>query len=408
MSHEMGFTKVAPFAGWIKQHLDSPQHFPLAFIQNSLSQLLKMKHEQMEVSIPISHDQNLLYGGCEVPAGQDEELGALMLGELKDLTNSKEKMHFYTTAKTVGTSFIDTWGIMNEEEQFVSIDLNDDNICSVCKLGTDKETLSFCHVCFELNIDGIPKSDLLHTKSLRGHKDCFEKYHLIANQDCPRSKLSKSTYEEVKTILSKKINWIVQYAQNRDLDSDSECSKNPQHHLFNFRHKPDKKLLPQFDSQVPKYSAKWIEGNAGGLSNCTQRMLEQRENTGFGLAVLQDSGTTLCHNSVLWPHSHNREQKKEKTISGPEAHVQTQHPHYSREELNSMTLGEVKQLNAELQQQIQEVFEELTHQVQEKDSLASELHVRHVAIEQLLKNYSKLPCLQMGRTGLKSHLPINN
>lgn len=39
----------------------------------------------MEVSIPISHDQNLLYGGCEVPAGQDEELGALMLGELKDL-----------------------------------------------------------------------------------------------------------------------------------------------------------------------------------------------------------------------------------------------------------------------------------------------------------------------------------
>uniref|UniRef100_A0A452E4T7 Chromosome 21 open reading frame 91 n=1 Tax=Capra hircus TaxID=9925 RepID=A0A452E4T7_CAPHI len=285
---------------------------------------------------------------------------------------------------------------MNEEEQFVSIDLNDDNICSVCKLGTDKETLSFCHVCFELNIDGIPKSDLLHTKSLRGHKDCFEKYHLIANQDCPRSKLSKSTYEEVKTILSKKINWIVQYAQNRDLDSDSECSKNPQHHLFNFRHKPDKKLLPQFDSQVPKYSAKWIEGNAGGLSNCTQRMLEQRENTGFGLAV------------VRWPHSHNQEQKKEKTISGPEAHVQTQHPHYSREELNSMTLGEVKQLNAELQQQIQEVFEELTHQVQEKDSLASELHVRHVAIEQLLKNYSKLPCLQMGRTGLKSHLPINN
>lgn len=40
------------------------------------------------------------------------------------------------------------------EEQFVSIDLDDDNICSVCKLGTEKETLSFCHVCFELNIEG--------------------------------------------------------------------------------------------------------------------------------------------------------------------------------------------------------------------------------------------------------------
>ncbi|XP_041590944.1 protein EURL homolog isoform X2 [Vulpes lagopus] len=243
---------------------------------------------------------------------------------------------------------------MNGEEQFVSIDLNDDNVCSVCKLGTDKETLSFCHVCFELNIEGVPKSNLLHTKSLRGHKDCFEKYHLIANQDCPRAKLSKSTYEEVKTILSKKINWIVQYAQNKDLDSDSECSKNPQHHLLNFRHKPDKKLLPQFDSQVPKYSAKWIDGSTGSLSKCSQRILEQRGNTDFGLAVLQDSGAALCHNSVLWPHSHNQAQKKEELISNPEANVQAQHPHYSREELNSMTLGEVKQLKAKLRQEIQD------------------------------------------------------
>ncbi|XP_006873215.1 PREDICTED: protein EURL homolog [Chrysochloris asiatica] len=297
---------------------------------------------------------------------------------------------------------------MNEEEQFVNIDLNDDNICSVCKLGTDKETLSFCHICFELNIEGVPKSNLLHTRSLRGHKDCFEKYHLIANQDCSRSKLSKSTYEEVKTILSKKINWIVQYAQNKDLDADSECSKNPQHHVFNFRHKPDKKLLPHFDSQVPKYSAKWIDGTTGGLSNCTQRILEQRENTNFGLPVLQDSGTSLCHNSVLWPHNHNQSQKKEESISSPEANIQNHHPHYSREELNSMTLGEVQQLNAKLGQQIQEVFEELTHQVQEKDSLASQLHVRHIAIEQLLKNCSKLPCLQVGRTGMKPHLPLNN
>ncbi|XP_060027927.1 protein EURL homolog isoform X2 [Erinaceus europaeus] len=299
-------------------------------------------------------------------------------------------------------------GTMNEEEQFVNIDLNDDNICSVCKLGTDKETLSFCHVCFELNIDGVPKSNLLHTRSLRGHKDCFEKYHLIANQDCPQSKLSKSTYEEVKTILSKKINWIVQYAQNKDLDADSECPKSAQHHLFNFRHKPDKMLLPQCDSQVPKYSAKWVDANTGGLPNCTQRILEQREATDFGLSVLQNSGATLCHNSVLWPHGHSQAQKKEAVVSSPETNVQTQYQHYSREELTSMTLGEVKQLNTKLQQQIQEVFEELSHQVQEKDSLASELHVRHVAIEQLLKNHSKLPCLQVGRAGMKSHLSINH
>ncbi|OBS57223.1 hypothetical protein A6R68_11651, partial [Neotoma lepida] len=44
-------------------------------------------------------------------------------------------------------------GTMNEEEQFVNIDLNDDNVCSVCKLGTDQETLSFCHICFELNLE---------------------------------------------------------------------------------------------------------------------------------------------------------------------------------------------------------------------------------------------------------------
>ncbi|KAB1283431.1 Protein EURL-like protein [Camelus dromedarius] len=90
-------------------------------------------------------------------------------------------------------------------------------------------------------------------------------------------------------------------------------------------------------------------------------------------------------------------------MSGASIHITAE-----RNVMNSMTLGEVKQLNAELQQQIQEVFEELAHQVQEKDSLASQLHVRHVAIEQLLKNYSKLPCLQVGRTGMKSHLPINN
>lgn len=180
---------------------------------------------------------------------------------------------------------------------------------------------SFC-LLFTL---GVPKSNLLHTKSLRGHKDCFEKYHLIANQDCPRSKLSKSTYEGVKTILSKKINWIVQYAQNKDMDLDSECSKTTQHHLFNFRHKPDKKLLPQFDSQVPKYSARGIAGNAGGISSYTQRILEHKESTDFGLAILQDS-------DVRWHHKHNQAQKKEETSSGPEANVQSQNPHYSREE----------------------------------------------------------------------------
>lgn len=176
-----------------------------------------------------------------------------------------------------------------------------------------------------LVISGVPKSSLLHTKSLRGHKDCFEKYHLIANQDCSRSKLSKSTYEGVKTILSKKINWIVQYAQNKNLDLDSECSKASQHHLFNFRHKPEKKLLPQFDSPVPKYSAKGLAGNTGGISSYTQRILEHREDTDFGLGILEDA-------DALWTHSHTQAQKTEDTSSGPKGDIQTQIPRYSREE----------------------------------------------------------------------------
>ncbi|XP_062982818.1 protein EURL homolog isoform X2 [Elgaria multicarinata webbii] len=270
------------------------------------------------------------------------------------------------------------------EEQFVNIDLNDDNVCSVCKLGTERETLSFCHICFELNIEGIPKSDLLHTRSLRGHRDCFEKFHLIANQSCPRSKLSKSTYAEVKNILSKKINWIIQYAQNKDLDLDSEGSKQTQHRLFSFRHQRDRKLLPQFDSQVPKYSAKWIDGSSGSISNCSQSILEPRESSDFRLDMLQQTGATFCCSSSLWS-SHNQSSEMGKTKKDPDICVRRRRPQYSRE---------------------QYVFEELTKQVQEKDSLASQLNVRHIAIEQLLKNCSKLPCLQMGRAAMKSNISI--
>ncbi len=63
---------------------------------------------------------------------------------------------------------------MDEEEQFVNIDLNDDNICSVCKLETETGTLSFCHVCFELSIEG-KKEDrgrllLVHSLEQRANK----------------------------------------------------------------------------------------------------------------------------------------------------------------------------------------------------------------------------------------------
>ncbi|XP_053313323.1 protein EURL homolog [Spea bombifrons] len=294
-------------------------------------------------------------------------------------------------------------GAMVEEEQFVNIDLNDDNVCSICKLGTDIETLSFCHICFELSIEGIPRSDLLHTRSLRGHKGCFEKYHQIANQDCPRSKLAKSPYEEVKTVLSKKINWIVQYAQNKDLYSNSDCSKPSQLNLCKFRFQNDRTLLPQYDSQVPRYSEKWLKS---GVSNCAPGILDRNNSGEFNMSVLQNTSATFCHSNALWPSS-SKAQHNEKSSLDPGARIPRRYQQYSKEELSLMSAEELEQLNENLLRQINEVFEDLTCVVQEKDSLSSELNVRHIAIEQLLKNCSKLPCLQMGRAGLKANVANN-
>ncbi|XP_040279153.1 protein EURL homolog [Bufo bufo] len=293
---------------------------------------------------------------------------------------------------------------MTEEEQFVNIDLNDDNICSICKLGTDIETLSFCHICFELSIEGVAKSDLLHTRSLRGHKDCFEKYHQIANQDCSRSKLTKSPYEEVKTILGKKINWIVQYAQNKDLYSDSECSKPAQHKLYKFRHLNDRSLIPQHDSQVPKYSEKWLDAGAGAIASCGKEVLE-RDGRGLNVSELQNSNSTFCRNQ-LWLNPCKEQKLDNSNQPGP--NVRRRHQHYNKEELSSMSREELGRLNDHLRRQLQDVFEDLSCVLQEKDALSSELHVRHVSIEQLLKNCSKLPCLQMGRAGMKVNMTINN
>lgn len=61
---------------------------------------------------------------------------------------------------------------MDDEKLFVNIDLNDDNICSVCKLETETGTLSFCHVCFELSIEG--KWSLLVCSFIWGTNTCAD------------------------------------------------------------------------------------------------------------------------------------------------------------------------------------------------------------------------------------------
>uniref|UniRef100_A0A8C7J0I7 Protein EURL homolog n=1 Tax=Oncorhynchus kisutch TaxID=8019 RepID=A0A8C7J0I7_ONCKI len=186
---------------------------------------------------------------------------------------------------------------MDKEEQFVNIDLNDDNICSVCKLETDTGTMSFCHVCFELSIEGVSHATLLHTKSLRGHRECFEKYHLIANQKLSRSKVSRSPYEGMKLALSQKISRIVQYAQNKDSVSSegSPGRRGGKHQLLCYSQNGDRKLLPQSDAQVPRYTPRWNQGiGAGGLPDYATSMLECHSAEELGL--LED-GRSL---GALW------------------------------------------------------------------------------------------------------------
>ncbi|XP_026184405.1 protein EURL homolog [Mastacembelus armatus] len=269
---------------------------------------------------------------------------------------------------------------MDEEEQFVNIDLNDDNICTVCKLETEAGTLSFCHVCFELSIEGVSSATLLHSKSLRGHRECFEKCHLIANQKLSRSKVSQSAYEGMKLALSQKLNRIIQYAQNKDSVSSS-CPSRRGAKLLCYSQQNDRKLMPQSDAQVPRYTARWDSAKATALPSFTMGMLECQ--TAEELGLLQKS------QSDVW---------SDKT-GGGQPH---RHQGHSRDELAKMSVDELHKLNAQLLMQIQKVFEELTVAVQEKDSLASELHVRHIAIEQLFKNCAKLPWLHISRAGVKA------
>ncbi|XP_058883915.1 protein EURL homolog [Acipenser ruthenus] len=284
---------------------------------------------------------------------------------------------------------------MSEEELFVNIDLNDDNVCSICKVETDAGTLSFCHVCFELSIEGMTRSTLLHSKSSRGHRDCFEKYHLIANQKLSRTKVSTSTYEGVKNVLSQKINWIIQYAQNKDCAEEAGARRGSRQ-LLCYTQQGDRTLVPQAEAPVPRYAPRWDRGSGAGLPDYTTAMLECSSTSGLRLSGPAGQGSSLCSGSVLWAG------QAEKRPGDARDSVQRRHKHHGREQLSTMSVEELVQLNEKLLRQIQVVFEELTQAVQNKDSLSSELHVRHIAIEQLFKNGSKLPWLPIGRAGIKS------
>ncbi|KAK7925423.1 hypothetical protein WMY93_007733 [Mugilogobius chulae] len=270
---------------------------------------------------------------------------------------------------------------MDEEEQFVNIDLNDDNICSVCKLDTDTGTLSFCHICFELSIEGVSSTTLLHSKSLRGHRDCFEKCHLIANQKLSRSKVSRSAYEGMKLALSQKLNRIIQYAQNKDPNVPSRRGAK----LFCYSQQGDRKLLPQTDAQVPRYAPHWDTRKTTELPDYTMGMLDTVDELG----LLQDTET------AVWSRNGRKGLHSNATCGG----AQHRHHGHNRDELTKMSVDELHQLNGQLLIQIQKVFEELTEAVQEKDSLASELHVRHIAIDSCLRTVPSCPGYTLAEPG---------
>ncbi|XP_004076769.2 protein EURL homolog isoform X1 [Oryzias latipes] len=280
---------------------------------------------------------------------------------------------------------------MDEEETFVSIDLNDDNICSVCKEETETGTLSFCHICFELSIEGVSTTVLLHSKSLRGHRDCFEKCHLIANQKLSHSKVSQSAYEGLKLALSQKLNRIIRFAQNKDAVSSSGCTKRGARFLCYSPH-GDCKLLPQSEAQVPRYTPRWDWAKATGLPECTEGMLG--EQPAEELELLQESQPDA------WSSAGRTDLRRQIQSSGGQ--LQHRQQHHSREKLIQMSTDELHLLSSQLLKQIQNVFEQLTAAVQEKDALASELRVRHIAIEQLFKNCAKVPWLQISRAGFKA------
>ncbi|KAF3841498.1 hypothetical protein F7725_007360 [Dissostichus mawsoni] len=259
---------------------------------------------------------------------------------------------------------------MDEEEQFVNIDLNDDNICSVCKLETDTGTTSFCHVCFELSIEGVSSATLLHSKSLRGHRDCFEKCHLIANQSCH----VPSAYEGMKLAFSQKLNRIIQYAQNKDSVSSNGPGRRGSK-LLCYSQQSDRKLLPQSDAQVPRYTPCWDTGRATDRPDYTMGVLERH--TVEKLGLLQEA------HSDVWSSDGRKGLHSRNLLSGG-GQAQRRHQGHSTDELTNMSVDQLHQLNSQLLMQIQK------------------LHVRHIAIEQLFKNCAKLPWLHISRAGVKA------
>lgn len=180
-------------------------------------------------------------------------------------------------------------------------------------------------------IAGVSSAALLHSKSLRGHRDCFEKYHLIANQKLSHSKVSRSAYEGMKLAFSQKLSRIIQFAQNKDSVSSNGCPRRGPK-LLCYSQQSDHKLLPQADAQVPRYAPCWDRGKATGLPEYTMRMLESQ--TAEDMELLHESQTDA------WTSDGRRGVHSQKQSSGGQ--TQLGHQGHSRDNCEQITTVHIK------------------------------------------------------------------
>lgn len=177
-------------------------------------------------------------------------------------------------------------------------------------------------LCF---IPGVSSATLLHSKSLRGHRDCFEKYHLIANQKLSRAKASHSAYEGVKRALSQRINRIIQFAQNRDSVTAETPGLWGTKQILCHTQQGGRKLVPQSDAQVPRYAPQWAEETSMAESEYGKSMLDCHSAEELGLGLLQGSRQGLWAGERHHPREQqNREQR--------DTARQRRHTGHSREE----------------------------------------------------------------------------
>lgn len=126
----------------------------------------------------------------------------------------------------------------------------------------------------------------------------------------------------MKLALSQKLNRIIQYAQNKDSASPNGPSRRGAK-LLCYSQQSDRKLLPQSDAQVPRYTPRWDTGKSTGPTDYTMGMLECHAAEEFGL--LQES------HSDVWSSDSRRGLHSRKQSSGG-GQMQHAHQGHSRDE----------------------------------------------------------------------------